>query len=384
MKRVFTFAVALLFIGSLSAQFAIPVKVHDNQIDVKSVVPRVLVAYFSYSGQTEYVAQRLAMYAGADLYRIEVAEPYPEDKDLLVARAKKEVESKEMVKLAGKEVDLGKYDVVFIGSPVWCGQWNMAALNFASDRRLDGKRVIPFLTAGRDNTRLLDNIREFAKTSDVIGGFCLSGDQLKKENEVDMVIFDCLKRNKLAHKISFGNVAFTDMAVLKSIENMLARYPKITLCDIYKSYYQDAFGPGHMIPSVSAAKKAIKDELKMSNGKTVGCEPTGALGRYTRVDLAYIKEKKINIDDYVDLVMSGVTDNSDKDMKEWEREWNFVISVIERYGIKIEGYDKDRETIMNMWKNGNYVMHHSRIFNESYNPHYRLIPTDAVRSLGFR
>ncbi|MCQ2329489.1 MAG: hypothetical protein MJZ93_02895 [Paludibacteraceae bacterium] len=383
MKRVFFIAIVLsLFVGGLASQSLVRLKLNDKLTKVPGdVVPKTLVVYFSYSGQTEYVAQRLALYTGADLCRIETAEPYPKDNDLLVARAKKELESKEPIKLVDNNLKLKEYDVVFIGSPVWCGQWNMAALQFAADKRLEGKIVIPFLTAGRDNEQLLNNIVKYAINAKIMRGFCVFGDQLKKEKEVDDIILNCLKRNNLIMAERFGEALFTDMAVLKSVKIMQTKYPKITLCDIYKSYYQDAFGPGHMILSKTEAKKAIKKELNMSSGATVGYEPTGALGRYTRVDLAYIKEKKIKIDDYLDLVMSGVTDNTGKDMKEWEREWNFVMSVIERYGVKIDGYNDDKKVIMDMWNEGKYVMHHSRIFNEQYNPHYRLVPTSAVKYL---
>ena len=122
-----------------------------NQED-KKMQKKVLVAYFSYSGTTKGYAEKIAQYAGADLFEIEAAQPYTaadvdwqDDHSRVNREMKTEPDSRPAI---AKKVDnIKDYDVVFVGFPIW---WYIAPniINtFLESHDLQGKTLIPFFTS---------------------------------------------------------------------------------------------------------------------------------------------------------------------------------------------------------------------------------------------
>ena len=111
-----------------------------------------LVAYFSASGITKRVAQRLAQAAGADLFEIRPAIPYTQaDLNWMDRKSRSSVEMQDPESrpaIAGKVDNLAAYDTVFLGFPIW---WYVAPTiinTFLEQYDLTGKKVIPFATSG--------------------------------------------------------------------------------------------------------------------------------------------------------------------------------------------------------------------------------------------
>lgn len=114
---------------------------------------KVLVVYYSASGNTARVAKDIADAAGADIFEITPTEPYTSDdldwtnEDSRVSR-EHEDESLRDVPLTTTEVEnWDEYDTVFIGYPIW---WAIAAWpvdNFVKNNDFTGKTVIPFATS---------------------------------------------------------------------------------------------------------------------------------------------------------------------------------------------------------------------------------------------
>ena len=114
---------------------------------------KTLVVYYSASGNTKDVAEKIAKITEADLFEIEPVEPYTDDdldwtdKDSRVSR---EHDNKSLrdVELVSTTVDnWDSYDTVYIGYPIW---WGIAAWpvdNFVKENDFTGKTVIPFCTA---------------------------------------------------------------------------------------------------------------------------------------------------------------------------------------------------------------------------------------------
>lgn len=114
--------------------------------------PRVLVAYFSCTGNTERVAKAIAEGTEATLYRITPAKAYTATD--LNWRNDKSRSSIEMTNeqsrpaLGGDKLNLQGYDVVFLGYPIW---WNLCPrlLNtFIEQYKFEGVTVYPFATSG--------------------------------------------------------------------------------------------------------------------------------------------------------------------------------------------------------------------------------------------
>ena len=106
----------------------------------------VLVAYFSRSGHTEQVANAIATHSGGTLYRIERKVPYPEDFKDCASEAKSELNDSVFSALKDTIADFDKYDVIFVGGPVWWHTAPMPVLSFLKKSGYDfrGKIVVPF------------------------------------------------------------------------------------------------------------------------------------------------------------------------------------------------------------------------------------------------
>ena len=113
---------------------------------------KTLVAYFSASGVTEKTAETLAKTINADLFEIEPETPYTAaDLDWTDKNSRSTVEMNDLTSrpaIKSKLDDMGDYDVVFVGFPVW---WYVAPTivnTFLESCDLTGMTVVPFATSG--------------------------------------------------------------------------------------------------------------------------------------------------------------------------------------------------------------------------------------------
>lgn len=111
-----------------------------------------LVAYFSASGVTKAVAQRLAKAAGADLFEIKPEIPYTRaDLDWTNKKSRSSVEMNNpdfRPEIAETAANMDDYDTVFIGFPIW---WYFAPTiinTFVESYDFSGKMIVPFATSG--------------------------------------------------------------------------------------------------------------------------------------------------------------------------------------------------------------------------------------------
>ncbi|WP_299098623.1 flavodoxin [uncultured Alistipes sp.] len=107
---------------------------------------KILVAYFSWSGNTQHVAEHIASLTGGTLFRIEPEKPYPAEYRPCTEVAKAEKEADARPAIAREVEDWEQYDTVFIGCPVWWWTAPMIINTFAESYDFKGKTVIPFCT----------------------------------------------------------------------------------------------------------------------------------------------------------------------------------------------------------------------------------------------
>lgn len=108
----------------------------------------VLVAYFSWSGNTESVAKEIQAQTGADIFRIVPAEPYTDDYDTLLDIAQEEQAVDARPEIADTVEDFQQYDVVYLGYPNWWGDMPMVLYTFLDEYDFSGKTIAPFVTSG--------------------------------------------------------------------------------------------------------------------------------------------------------------------------------------------------------------------------------------------
>lgn len=109
---------------------------------------RILVAYYSHSGNTRTIAGYIHDAAGGDIISVETVNPYPEDYDEHLAQARKEVAEGYLPPLKTKIDNIDGYDVVFVGYPIWVETAAPPIASFLASHDFKGKTIVPFCTSG--------------------------------------------------------------------------------------------------------------------------------------------------------------------------------------------------------------------------------------------
>lgn len=125
----------------------------------------VLVAYFSWSGNTQEMAFYIAQQTGADLYEIVPETPYPEDYNECGDVALAERDNNERPAIVGLPDSLDQYDTIIIGYPIWWHTAPMIIGTFLESYDLTGKDVYPFTQSASMNTEQFDNSIDFVRES---------------------------------------------------------------------------------------------------------------------------------------------------------------------------------------------------------------------------
>ena len=165
--------------------------------------------------------------------------------------------------------------------------------------------------------------------------------------------------------------------VRSAVERMIADYPHSTLQDIYKSFFQDNFGPGHAVPDSAQAAAWLRGELaKVERLDVQLYEPTGYKGNYYRVSLATVASGKVQQDALLSAFLRSVRMVQPSEVAAWVKEWEQIEGIIATMELSLPNYDADAKAIAAMLAEGHYAVHHSRVYNEHYAPHYRIIAKD--------
>ena len=141
-KTTIALAVAASIFGAGCAE---PV---SNDVKVTTKPQNILIAYYSYSGNTKEVAEAIHEQIGGDLFEIKTEGTYPENYREMTQQAKKEIQDGYRPKLTTAIADISQYDTIFLGSPNWWGTITPQVSSFLESYNLSGKTVVPFITHG--------------------------------------------------------------------------------------------------------------------------------------------------------------------------------------------------------------------------------------------
>ena len=166
MKRIHSIILAALLLTSLAA-FGIHVQADSSAASEESIQTAsddtnsagsdttahsdTLIAFFSATGTTKGVAEKIAAITGGDLYEILAAEPYTED-DLNYndssSRSTKEQNDKNVrPEIGSEDISLEGYTTVYLGFPIWWGEEPRILDTFVEKYSFEGITVIPFCTS---------------------------------------------------------------------------------------------------------------------------------------------------------------------------------------------------------------------------------------------
>ena len=133
----------LIASATLAASSLLPNKLFASELIQNK---KILIVYFSHSGNTRVIAKEIQIQTGGDVYEVKTVNAYPEDYDSVVDVAKKEQKANFRPQLTAKLTNLNDYDLFFIGYPNWWGTLPMALFTFFEENSFAGKTLIPFST----------------------------------------------------------------------------------------------------------------------------------------------------------------------------------------------------------------------------------------------
>lgn len=109
---------------------------------------KVLVVYFSYTGNTKFIANKINEVVGGDIVEIETLKPYDKDLNYVFEQSKEEISNYFKPEIVNNIKNIEKYDTIYLGSPTWWYTIAPPVATFLYKNNLEGKKIIPFLTNG--------------------------------------------------------------------------------------------------------------------------------------------------------------------------------------------------------------------------------------------
>ncbi|MHC1690724.1 MAG: hypothetical protein AB9833_07810 [Bacteroidales bacterium] len=163
--------------------------------------------------------------------------------------------------------------------------------------------------------------------------------------------------------------------VEKAAKWQMENYPKSRLLDLYKNFFQDKFGPGHIVADTASAGAYIRRELTVVKGKSQVnyVETTGWEGKFVRVDMALLKDNIVSYPAFFDAFIKSTGEAEFPGIEQWSAEWNKIESIVRQLYPQIPNANEDSASIDKLLRSGNYAIHHSEEYSKAYDPHYRLV-----------
>lgn len=163
-----------------------------------------------------------------------------------------------------------------------------------------------------------------------------------------------------------------------SIRSALMRqrdaYPASHYRDVYKNFMQDYFGPGHILADTVAAADYVRHELaSTSHFGGPDYEPTGYEGNFCRVNLRLVHDGIVPYSVFFSSFVRSVQGIVPPSPELWRKKWSQIDNELQASGWHFDDEQADRSEIGRRLSSGDFIVHHSRAFNEATDFHYRII-----------
>lgn len=156
----------------------------EGDLDTAQQGNHTLVAYFSWSGNTEQMAKMIQENTGADLFEISPATAYTDDYNALLDQAQQEQSDNARPEISAEVENWNDYDVVFVGYPNWWNDAPMIIYTFLESYDWSGKTLIPFCTSGGSGFgQSLDSVEESSAGAVMGEGLHVLGDDIEDAQE---------------------------------------------------------------------------------------------------------------------------------------------------------------------------------------------------------
>ncbi len=168
MNKIATFLIIFFVISFL---FIFGAKADNSKKERFMQDKKILIAYFSWSGNTKSIAQKIHTRVKGEIFSIEPLVPYPRDYNETAYKVAKEQKEKG-IHPEIKNTDISSYDIIFVGTPAWWYTMAPPVMTFLAQNDFKGKTIIPFIThGGGGKYTIKEDMQNLAKDAKVLSPF---------------------------------------------------------------------------------------------------------------------------------------------------------------------------------------------------------------------
>ena len=192
MKYLMTIAALMTAMACNGRKAATETQAASGEQTVQQIDPKkkALVVFFSHAGDnyavgnikvgnTKIVADYISDFTGADQFEIKTTKYDGMAYKPLCDLAKEEQQRGELPPFEG-DVDISKYEIVFIGGPIWWGTYPQVMFTFFSKYDLGQKTIIPFTThEGSGLGNCVEDVKKAYPEANVDDGFSIYGHEVR-------------------------------------------------------------------------------------------------------------------------------------------------------------------------------------------------------------
>lgn len=156
--------------------------------------PRILIAFYTYSGSTGKLAEVLQQLTGGTLTRLYPSQPYPSRFPELLEQVRREIHGHHYPRLLPVSESPAGYDIIFVGTPNWCGTVAppLAAWLRRNRAALTGKVLLPFYShCGGEPGDIAGAVRSLCPQAQVGPAFAACPDEGDLAAKLDTWLTGC-------------------------------------------------------------------------------------------------------------------------------------------------------------------------------------------------
>lgn len=157
---------------------------------------KILIAFFSWGGNTKGIAKKIQEQTGADLFEIELVKPYSNDYNTVLNEAQRDQNAQARPKLSSHVKNMADYDTIILGYPNWWASIPMPIASFLEEYDFSGKTVVPFCSHGGgrfgQSLTAIGKLAPNAAMGEPLSVHYSGGNNLRRD------ISDWLKKNRIS------------------------------------------------------------------------------------------------------------------------------------------------------------------------------------------
>ena len=174
-----------------------------------------------------------------------------------------------------------------------------------------------------------------------------------------------------------------DSALRVAVRAHHEAHPDMRLQDYYKTFYQDRFGPAHLIADTASVMQWLDRELAVPDLGDMLYEPAGFGNRFVRVYCRAVADSLASAEELgLAFIESANHVEAWPEGQSWSEEWEAIQQALRDEGIRPEGVEADSAEIAQMLSQyGDRAVSHSQAYRDAYAPHYRIVSRALFDSL---